>query len=122
MGIKIGTNPNKTASARRRPLLDKPFSRSFRLFLFLQMLFLSAGNPFHLSGMDNRVAKIGLVVLSTHLLSEKRNHFLGFDSVMEDRDMGIKIGTNPNKTASAASDPYKQRTAQDIKEPDDFFQ
>lgn len=33
------------------------------------------------------------------------------DSIMEDMDMGIEIGTNP----AAASDPYKQRTAQDIK-------
>ena len=29
--------------------------------------------------------------------------------------MGILIGTNPSQTAAAASDPYKQRTAQDIK-------
>ncbi|MDE7178214.1 MAG: hypothetical protein K2O59_10390 [Lachnospiraceae bacterium] len=29
--------------------------------------------------------------------------------------MGIMIGTNPSQTAAAASDPYKQRTAQDIK-------
>lgn len=29
--------------------------------------------------------------------------------------MGILIGTNPSQTAAVASDPYKQRTAQDIK-------
>lgn len=36
---------------------------------------------------------------------------------MEDKHMGIRVGTNPNQAASApaATDPYKQRTKQDIK-------
>lgn len=39
------------------------------------------------------------------------------DSIMEDMNMGIKVGTNPNQTApvSTTSDPFKQRTKQDIK-------